>query len=388
MQFSKSPIIFYFGPNKIDMYCSEMKQVISWALADDVYRDLEIVDAVKFRKLMVDAVASQKIKPDQVIVILSEHILFATELPNGSHKEADKVAMLRRFRLQVPFPSPFVKEITKDKSTIAVALNRDLYDLLIDQFKGLEFDVTTLVPSQLLPFAMPASGMTVSEAQAIIQYWPRLEAQDFLEAEKHKTQFISASTAQTAEDKRRTLILSSIFGILLVVLVLVAFFMINQNNKERARFEQEQAEAIAALSRSVSQVQQEIETTTQPTSQRNQATESAVATESAEASGTSIESDQPNRELLESLSVVVSQPENSSITTEEVLEVLETLGAQDVTVVESAEVAPSLLTINTGDAVTAAQRTSIRQTFEAGNFEVSVRRVSDMDSDVLVVLPR
>lgn len=388
MQFSKTPIVFYFGPNKIDMYSSEKKQVISWTLTRDVFRDLEIVDAEKFRKLIVDAIASQKIKPDQVIVILSEHILFAIELPSDSRQEVDKVTMLRKFRLQVPFPSPFVKEITKDKLTIAVALNRDLYDLLIDQFKGLEFDVATLVPSQLLPFVMPASGMAVSEAQAIIQNWPRLEAQDFLEAEKHKTQFISTPTAHTAEDKRRTLVLSSIFGVLLIVLALVSLFMINQNNKDRERFEQEQAEAIAALSQSVSQVQQEITTTLQPTADGERATESAVATESATASSSAVESNQFDRELLKHLSVVVSHPDNSSIPIQEVLALLDTLGAQDLTIIKGAEAAPAQLMINTGDAVTAAQRTSLRQAFTVNKYDVSVRRTSDMDSDVLIVLPK
>lgn len=379
MQYSKTPLVLYFGLTAINLYSSEKKQVVSWSLPPSIFSNLEIIDAIGFRKLLTQAIEVLNSKPTQVIAILSDQILFSLVLPIGSEKQVDRTSMLAKFRSQVPFPSPFVKEITKERQTLAVAMSRDVYDLLIDQFKALDFEVSTLVPSQLLPFKMPPTGMTVVEAQTIIQHWPRLEAQDFLEAESKKTQLLSSSTAQTVEDKRRTMLLISVFGVLLLILVFVGLFMIDQSKKEQQEFQRAQEEAIAALAKSVSSTKRDVKEETQPVVVEPTDEQSPVATSSVV--------ENIGEPTLGTLSVVVHQPNTSSISSAEIEQILDDLGAQQVELIKKFDVSSTTLVISTGERVTAAQRAKLRQAFEKLDAQVSVRRANDMDSDVLVVLP-
>jgi len=95
----------------------------------------------------------------------------------------------------------------------------------------------------------------------------------------------------------------------------------------------------------------------------------------------------PKSGVLAALTVTVFQPQDSTLAVEDILAVLELLGAAEPDIATNSDLSTDNLVITTGSAVTAAQRQQIRQAFEAKGFSVTVRGVVGLDEDVRVILP-
>lgn len=369
-----APLVIYIDRKKIDLFIGDQNKVVSWQLPETIFHHLEIQDAQAFRKLFEDAIAAYKIQPTKIIVIFSHNIVFGIELPTEESELSKREAILTQFRDQVPFASPFVKEIKLEKKEMAIALNRDLFELLVAQLKGLGFDVSTLVTTQVVPFAIPESGMTTTEALEVIKNWAHLEANDFLEPE-HKGGFITSREEQDPKEKNRIFLLIGAFVVLMLVLGGVIVFALQQNKKDQ--------EAVAAAKALMEQKLQEqlVVPTPVETIAPAVADQTTIASESALAVSPELKAERA------SYSVVIYESVKSTIKSTEISNRLQAAGFAEPEIITNSTVGGNTLAITTDSDVTAATRQTLKSLLLEFDEQTSVKSVTGSEANIVIILP-
>lgn len=369
-----APLVIYIDRKKIDLFIGDQNKVVSWQLPETIFHHLEIQDAQAFRKLFEDAIAAYKIQPTKIIIIFSHNIVFSIDLPVEESELTKREAILTQFRDQVPFASPFVKEIKLEKKDMAVALNRDLFELLVAQLKGLGYDVSTLVTTQVVPFTIPESGMTTTEALEVIKNWAHLEANDFLEPE-HKGGFITTREEQDPKEKNRIFLLVGAFVVLMIILGGVIVFALQQNKKDQ--------EAVAAAKALMEQKLQEqivvptlVETIAPPT-----------ADQTTTASGSALVVSPELRAEREEYSVVIYEPGKSIIKSGEISSKLQDAGFAEPEIVANSTVGGSTLAITTDSDVTADTRQALKSLLLEFDEQTSIKSVTGSEANIVIILP-
>lgn len=369
-----APLVIHIDRKKIDLFIGDQNKVVSWQLPETIFHHLEIQDAQAFRKLFEDAIAAYKIQPTKIIIIFSHNIVFSIDLPIEESEQAKREVMLTQFRDQVPFASPFVKEVKLEKKEMAIALNRDLFELLVAQLKGLGFDVSTLVTTQVLPFAIPESGMTTTEALEIIKNWAHLEANDFLEPE-HKGGFITSREEQDPKQRNRIFLLIGAFVVLILVLGGVITFAVQQNKKDQ--------EAVAAAKAQLEQqlqAQQVVPTQAIPTPQPSPDV-------TAEASDSAAQVSPEQRAERENYSIIINEPAKSKLSASAIASKLQVLGFAKPTIVTNFNGGEDSLSATTDTDVTATTRLSLKALLLDFDEQASVRTVTGSEANIVITLP-
>ncbi len=369
-----APLVIYVDRKKIDLFIGDQNKVVSWQLPETIFHHLEIQDAQAFRKLFEDAIAAYKIVPTKTIVIFSQAIVFSIDLPTEESEVSKRETILTQFRDQVPFASPFVKEIKLEKKEMVVALNRDLFELLVAQLKGLGFDVTTLVTTQVLPFTIAESGMTGADALEAIKNWSRLEANDFLEPE-HKGGFITTREEQDPKEKNRIFLLIGAFVVLMLVLGGVILMAMQQTKKD-----QEAAAAAKAQLEQKLQAEQVVLVPVEPTAvPKNSVT--------SDASSSAVTLTQEQIAERKAYTVIIYEPVASFDQTALVINKFEGAGFAKPKVMQDSSLAASAITVTTNE-VTAATRLVIKTLLSEIDPQVSVKMVTGSEANIVIVLPK
>ncbi len=369
-----APLVIHIDRKKIDLFIGDQNKVVSWQLPETIFHHLEIQDAQAFRKLFEDAIAAYKIQPTKIIIIFSHNIVFSIDLPIEESEQTKREAMLTQFRDQVPFASPFVKEVKLEKKEMAVALNRDLFELLVAQLKGLGFDVSTLVTTQVLPFAIPESGMTTTEALEIIKDWAHLEANDFLEPE-HKGGFITSREEQDPKERNRIFLLIGAFVVLILVLGGVIVFVMQQNKKD-----QEATAAAKAQLEQQLQAQQVVPTQATPTSQ-------PIPDLTVEASDSAEQVSPEQRAERENYSIIINEPAKSNLKASAIASKLQASGFAKPTIVTNFNGGGDDLSVTTDTDVTASIRLSLKALMLEFDEQTSIRTVTGSEANIVITLP-
>ena len=369
-----APLVIYIDRKKIDLFIGDQNKVVSWHLPETIFHHLEIQDAQAFRKLFEEAIAAYKIQPTKIIIIFSHNIVFSIDLPVEESELTKREAILTQFRDQVPFASPFVKEIKLEKKDMAVALNRDLFELLVAQLKGLGFDVSTLVTTQVVPFTIPESGMTTTEALEVIKNWAHLEANDFLEPE-HKGGFITTREEQDPKEKNRIFLLIGAFVVLMLVLGGVIVFALQQNKKD-----QEATAAARALLEKQTQEQQAVPTPI--TVEKPLVSDQAIV-----ASGSAVAVSPELIAERSKYSVVIYEPSSSVIKSVEISNRLQAAGFAKSNIVANSTLGNADLLVTTDTDVTAATRQAIKTLLTDFDAQTSVKTVTGSEANIVIILP-
>lgn len=367
MSKATAPLVIYFDRKKIDLYIGDQNKIVSWQLPETIFHHLEILDAPAFRKLFEAAITANKIAPTKIIVIFSQNIVFAVDLPMAEAEASKRELILTQFREQVPFASPFVKEVKLEKKELAIALNRDLFELLVAQLKSLGFDVTTLVTSHILPFEVPATGITPALALEAIKAWGRLESHDFLEPEQKKG-MISSREQQDPGERNRIYMLVGVFVVLILLLGGVIFYSMQQSKKDQ--------EAAAALKAEMAQKAAEeaavvpsIAPTVEPTAVPGQLTPELAAARAK-------------------YSITVYEPTTPVIEADAVVTALEEAGFSKVRTISNYAAATSALRITVDDTVSSQDRLGLKDILAAFDSSVNIKTVTGSEANIVIVLPK
>lgn len=211
-------LIGYFQRSRFSLYMPGSNQVAALDFPPTIVADLTVVDTDQFRKAITKLLAQYKLEPGPVLIVLATDVCFVQEIPAEVKKgEPTPQDIVKDLRSSMPFANVFARQLQLGKRQLAIGLNREFYEPLLAAFHEEGFEVTTLIPEIVLTTPLATTGLTPELAAGLTAAVDKLEAFDLLEsAEKPK---MITTTAQTPEDKKRTLLLVGVFAFLTLLLI-------------------------------------------------------------------------------------------------------------------------------------------------------------------------
>lgn len=227
MDFTKKPIVvIYIDKNKALFYFEKTKQILQLDIPPGIVSDLELVNKDQLEELIDGFIQSNNLKDRKLdaIVVLSKASSFEKDFTQGLPKE--KEAEIQRFIDIVPLEEVLSKTYVLNKKIKVVAINKALFEAIINIFKKKNIFIFSIVPFSVLQELNSELLQSVnlafiaSKANSFNQYSLISESEEISGEDTKKTNFIQKQNI-------RIYILLSVFLILLlvlVVLVITTFF--------------------------------------------------------------------------------------------------------------------------------------------------------------------
>lgn len=212
--------VCFFQRSRLSLYIPARKEVAALDFPPTILNDVTVIDQDQFTKAVTKLLAQYKVDPGPVLIVLASDVCFTQEVEMIDAKTKQSATeVVKALRTSMPYTNVFARVIHQGKREIAVALNREFYEPLLAVFRDEKFDVTTLVPEFILSTPIAETGLTPEIAVQLGLMVDKLESFDLLESQE-KARMITTS-AQTPEDKKRTLMLVGVFTVLTLILVAV-----------------------------------------------------------------------------------------------------------------------------------------------------------------------
>lgn len=214
----RAHLIGYFQRSRFSLYMPGSNQVAALDFPPTILNDLTVVDTEQFRKAITKLLAQYNLDEGPVLIVLATDVCFIQEVPSEQKKgEPTPQDIVKELRSSMPFANVFARLLQLGKRQLAIGLNREFYEPLLAAFHEEGFEVTTLIPEVVLTTPLTTTGLTPELALGLSAAVDKLEAFDLLESSE-KPKMITTS-AQTPEDKKRTLLLVGVFVFLTLLLV-------------------------------------------------------------------------------------------------------------------------------------------------------------------------
>ncbi len=219
-------MVVYLGRQQIVLYDPQQNQVFGFEFPKEIVSDVTVLNDIEYKKLISRALAQYKIAKQKSLIILSKDVYFVK--PIDESKTEDGAAantpadQLVEWRDAAPFANVYAKLIKQQKGSVALAASRDFFEPLIDSLNELGYTVVTLVP-ELVVVEDLSAGLTPQIGALLSGAVGRLDEFNFLETAEKPRQFAVTPTAP--EDKKRTWLLAAVFGILLIILGIVYWYV-------------------------------------------------------------------------------------------------------------------------------------------------------------------
>ena len=212
--------VCFFQRSRLSIYIPARKEVAALDFPPTILADVTVIDQEQFKKAVTKLLAQYKADAGPVLIVLATDVCFVHEIEVDAKKEKKPNAeILNELRSSMPYTNVFARVIHQGKRELAVALNREFYEPLLAVLREEGFDVTTLIPEFILSTPIAETGLTPELAVQLAAMVDKLESFDLLESQE-KARMITTS-AQTPEDKKRTLMLVGVFTLLTLILVAV-----------------------------------------------------------------------------------------------------------------------------------------------------------------------
>lgn len=145
--FNKYPSAIYIKKNSLTFYTGDEEKNLE--LPVDIATDSDIINPQKYEKLVEDFIITEKIKKQQFILVLSEEIVFQKSVPPEDIKIADE--RLADFVSMIPLEGEkLVKKSVQVEGSIQLfAVNKHLFEKIIEILEKLRFEVVAVVPLSL-----------------------------------------------------------------------------------------------------------------------------------------------------------------------------------------------------------------------------------------------
>lgn len=185
-----------------------------------VVRDIEVVNKDTFRKQLVTFVVSQKISSSHFVIIFSENICFSLDI-NLKLTEEEKRSVITNFKNSVPFEHVDAKVFSLSTGERLVCVNKDLYEAIIQALDLRGFTCLDVYPDYVIGNLGAKSGLTAENAKVMAENASREGSRGFF------GNMVIEPEPQTLMEKesfwtknKRMIILVSIFGLLVLVLLI------------------------------------------------------------------------------------------------------------------------------------------------------------------------
>lgn len=183
-----------------------------------VVRDIDVVNKDTFRKQIMAFVDSQKINPSNFMIVFAEGICFSIDIAAKTSEE-EKKALIQNFRNSVPFEHVEAKVFATSTGERLICINKDLYETILQGFDARGFNCLDVYPDWVIG-NFGTKGLTPAIAKSMAENIGKDNINGFfgdvvIESE---TQVVSEETF--FNKNKRMILLSSIFGALLIILLI------------------------------------------------------------------------------------------------------------------------------------------------------------------------
>ena len=185
--------------------------------------NLEITNREELQNQLRLFIENNKLLPSNIVVILSENVLFVKGVPEGTENLDEEI---EKFSDNVPFERVNTKSYKLDNGTLLVATNKDLYSSLQEVFEKKNFSFEAIIPiyNAGINTPDPNYGLDPTAAKTILSNLDNLKASSLeMEETSHIVQKPKEEEQVKNKNKKNTYLLLGVFGFLLIVLTIVAF---------------------------------------------------------------------------------------------------------------------------------------------------------------------
>ena len=193
--------------------------------------NLEILDIGEYNKLIKAFIQEKKIAASEVIAIFSQKTCFKLEAEVGSHDNKKIEEKVKNFVESVPFERVYVKEAVLEKKKVVVAINRGLYEPLMNILIELGFKLQLMTSAYFVSKMVEKPGFNQEIAKFIIQEENNLEQFNFIKEEKVKAKMELAPKKDDKKTRNKIIMLATVFILLVVVMILVVLRNRNEMKK-------------------------------------------------------------------------------------------------------------------------------------------------------------
>ncbi|OGE63138.1 hypothetical protein A2964_00855 [Candidatus Daviesbacteria bacterium RIFCSPLOWO2_01_FULL_40_27] len=145
--FEKYPSAIYIQKNSLSFYINGEEKHLEFP--EDTVSEEDIINPAKYSKLIADFITAENIKSQRVLLVLSEEIIFKKLIPATDLKLLDE--KLADFTEMIPLESgKLIKKTVKLNANIYLfAVNKQLFEIVLETLEGLGFKVLAVVPLSL-----------------------------------------------------------------------------------------------------------------------------------------------------------------------------------------------------------------------------------------------
>ncbi len=263
----KNEGVLYLLRDKFQIYTPFLSSILEVHFVNDIIRDLEIINKELLESILKVFIESNKILPCNLIIVLSNSVCFIQDfaIPEKSltspapsqqssdqkqemikiHNEAQKEMRLHeeKFKEHVPFEIVASQTVPLQNGERIYATNQELYETIKSVFETKGFTIDSVLPGDLFGNNLGTQpALTPAAVALVIQSAPALKKHSMLvqsaresvmkDEEKVADEKAPAEITdpeileerKSKSDKKRLIILSGVFGLLIIILIVVYIF--------------------------------------------------------------------------------------------------------------------------------------------------------------------
>src|SRR3989344_1955171 len=146
----RKPLVFYQGGNFLEVFETNSNNQQKLSFSPESIQHSEIVDKKKYNDELKKFIEGLKLKAGKGIILLSSELVYASDIDITGKNEKDEA---EKFLTSLPLRRSNIATITlrsKNKLRI-VAVNRKLYEGVLDILKTNNIEIFSVVPVSVFP---------------------------------------------------------------------------------------------------------------------------------------------------------------------------------------------------------------------------------------------
>lgn len=220
----KSILLVFIDRLGIQLYGGNLQSIISVQIPDSIIHDLEIVSRDSLYSLIKQWVKQYSIVGSQIVFIFSES-MYVDKIFVISQQSQIETDILKYFEL-VPYESIWSKVFPAKNGKRAVAFNKALYEGIHQGFLLQGLPTKCVIPAFALGEFETQHTLDLKMASYVLENLVELSKLSLIDGQDSSIVYSSPPSAGATEtDKKKSSLpmLLSIFGVLLLVLGVVAY---------------------------------------------------------------------------------------------------------------------------------------------------------------------
>lgn len=241
--------------DKFDIYTTLSPNILEFKFVPDIVRDQDVVNKDLLHNIINMFIQSNKIEPADLTIVVADNATFVKDFPKDDKSPDGTIELEKKideFLEHIPFEHVTGKVMDLPTAKKVFASNLELIESLKFAFEKVGFNIDAAIPAALYGNnigTLPALSLVA--ANYISQSTPQLKKYNFLlpdirqhekeEKEVEKTNSVAdipesenQEKQKPKTDKKRLILLGSVFGILFIILIVV-YIMSNQHPKPTAQ---------------------------------------------------------------------------------------------------------------------------------------------------------